>query len=364
LVPSFFETWQRIMMIDLTQSMTASPLVHAVTIDPGTDWVSDSVAIDAVPDNDIDPSADVQWPEDSARSGLCGAVGPRIVALPDGGYRMYYTQILPRAGFPAGANDYGNCTSRILSAASRDAVNWIPERGVRLSPQAGGAGDFRVVSSEVVPIADNSGRLRMYYECCNGPQSAQNSIRSAVSSDGLIWNVEDGERFQLTGQNISAPRIQFLDDGRCRLYCSERSRGIISAVSNDGRTFAPEPGIRIAPGGPFDRLTAFAPEILRLPSGGYRMYYAGYSEPQQADVLTATSDDGLNWKKSSEPVLSPGSSAWNAAKCSEMCVVWNTDRQTSDLNFRMFYEACDGTAADKRGVWRIAGATGSESLIH
>ncbi|MGZ0174494.1 MAG: hypothetical protein ACKVHE_33755 [Planctomycetales bacterium] len=348
-------------MIDLTQSMTASPVVHTVAIDPGTDWVSDSVAVDAAPDSDISPSADAHWPANAARSGVCGAVSPRIVALPDGSYRMYYTQILPRAGFPAGANDYGNATSRILSATSRDAANWIPESGVRLSPQAGGAGDFRVVSSEVVPLSDNSGRLRMYYECCSGPQSAENSIRSALSSDGLIWNVESGERFQLRGHNVTAPRIQCLDDGQYRLYCSNRGQGIISAVSQDGLTFELEHGVRIAPDEPFDYLTAFAPEILRLPGGGYRMYYAGYGTPQRADILTATSDDGLNWKKATEPVLSPGCSAWNAAKCSEMCVVWNTDQQDSNRNIRMFYEACDGTAADKRGVWRIAAATGSNS---
>lgn len=201
----------------------------------------------------------------------------------------------------------------------------------------------------------------MYYECCNGPQSAENSIRSAVSSDGLVWDVERGERFQLHGQNVSAPRIQFLDDEQCRLYCSARGRGIISAVSQDGLTFELEPGVRIAPDGPFDRLTAFAPEILRLPGGGYRMYYAGYGTPQRADILTATSDDGLVWIKAAEPVMSPGRSAWNAAKCSEMCVVWNTDQRDPNRNYRMFYEACDGTAPDKRGVWRIASATSSTS---
>jgi len=52
----------------------------------------------------------------ATRTGLCGAVSPRVVALASGGYRMYYTQILPRAGFRAGANDYDNATSRILSA--------------------------------------------------------------------------------------------------------------------------------------------------------------------------------------------------------------------------------------------------------
>ncbi len=81
--------------------------------------------------------------------------------------------------------------SRILRRKSADGVAWIPESGVRLSPQQGGAGDFRVVSSEVVPTL-HSGQLRMYYECCDGPQSKQNSIRSAFRTTDLAWNVEPG----------------------------------------------------------------------------------------------------------------------------------------------------------------------------
>jgi len=343
-------------MIDLTQSGTASPLVHTVARDPGISWASRSIAINAPPDSDLDPSPDAQWSAEAVRSGLCGAVSPRVVALPDGGYRMYYTQILPRAGFPNGANDYDNATSRILSATSADGERWNPESGVRLSPQQGGAGDFRVVSSEIVPLADG-GWLRMYYECCDGTQSQQNSIRSAISDDGLLWTVETGIRFELSQCNVSSPRILFLDDGRWRLYCSERGKGIISAVSDDdGLTFKVEPEIRVAADGPFDRYTAFAPEILRLQDGGYRMYYAGYGEPTRADILTAVSDDGLDWQKAAQPVLTPGSATWDAVKRSEMCVIWNPQVRDSAECFRMFYEACDGTAEDQRGVWRIASA--------
>ena len=344
-------------MIDLTQSATASPLVHTPPTDPGVNWTSESIAIDAPPDSDSDPLPDARWPAEAARSGLCGAVSPRVVALPDGPYRMYYTQILPRAGFAAGANDYDNATSRILSATSADGVTWEPEPGVRLSPQQGGAGDFRVVSSEVVPVIEGNGRFRMYYECCNGTQSQQNSIRSAVSDDGLDWAVEPGERLKRIGHNVSAPRIVFLDDGRCRLYCHERRRGIISAVSDDGLTFELEPGLRVALGTRYDKLTAFAPEIIRRADGAYRMYYAGYRDPKRADILTALSRDGLTWGKVPEPVHSPGSRAWDAAKCSEMCVVWNPDSHAA--GFRMLYEACDGTSQDKRGVWRIACAVSS-----
>ena len=138
--------------------------------------------------------------------------------------------------------------------------------------------------------------------------------------------------------------------------------GIISAVSDDGGvTFSREPGIRIAPGPNLDRLTAFAPEILRLRTGGFRMYYAGYSNPRRADILTAISDNGLDWQKASLPVLSGGSTNQGAVKCSEMCVIWNPRCPADPGQFRMLHEACDGTAENQRGVWRIVGATCTDS---
>ena len=347
-------------MIDLSQSPSASPLVHAVPTDPGTSWVKDAaVVVDAPPDGEVDPLPEAQWPPQAVRTGVCGAVSPRVIALPGGGYRLYYSQILPRPGFPAGANDYENATTRILSAMSPDGSAWTPEPGVRLSSQEGGAGEFRVVSSEVVPLADADDQLRMYYECCRGPHSEPNSIRSALSEDGgLGWTPEPGVRLAASGRNYAAPRIVFLPDGRCRLYCCERGQGIISALSEDGGlTFRQEPGLRIAQDGAYDAEVAFAPEIVRLDGAGYVMYYAGYSAPNRAYILRAVSDDGLTWRKEAEPVVSPGHGAWDAAKCSEMCVFRLPHREGQIPRYRMVYEACDGTAKDERGVWRIASAT-------
>ena len=198
-------------MIDLTRSTSASPAVHLVQNDPGLRWSADpDVVIDAPPDSDIHPLPDDCWPENAKRTGLCGAVTPRVVRLPGGTFRMYYTQILPRVGFPDGANDYDNATTRILSATSADGVRWNPEPGVRLSSAQGGAGEFRVVSAEVVPFADDSGRLRMYYECCSGPQSVQNSIRSAVFEDGgLEWTPESGIRLESAGWQLHGTADHF-----------------------------------------------------------------------------------------------------------------------------------------------------------
>ena len=346
-------------MIDLSQSPAASPLVHSVPTDPGTSWVKDTeVVVDAPPDDEVNPLPEAQWPPPAVRTGRCGAVSPRVIALPGGGYRLYYTQILPRPGFPAGANDYDNATTQILSTVSPDGLRWTPEPGVRLSSEQGGAGEFRVVSSEVVPLGDGDERLRMYYECCPGSQSVPNSIRSAVSEDGgLVWTPEPAARFEASGRNYAAPRVIFLNDGRCRLYCCERGRGIISALSDDGLIFRQEPGLRIAPDGAYDALTAFAPEIMRINGAGYVMYYAGYSAPNRAYILRAVSEDGLTWRKEAEPVVSPGHSRWDAAKCSEVCVFRLPDPQGQTPSYRMVYEGCDGTARDERGVWRIASAT-------
>jgi len=346
-------------VIDLSKSQAASPLVHTVATDPGCLWNKDAtVAIEAPPDADVNPLPEARWSPDATRTGVCGAVGPRVIALPTGGYRMYYSQILPRAGFPVGANDYDNSTTRILSAFSVDGDIWIPEPGVRLSPHEGGAGNFRVVSSEVVPVGDG-GRLRMYYECCSGSQAVTNSIRSAVSLDGgLVWTPERGTRLEAEGHNYSAPRIVCLSGGRCRLYCYDRGRGIVSAESNDGGLlFHPEPGVRIAQDQAFDSHAAFAPEILCIACGTYVMYYAGYSQPNRAYILRAVSDDGLLWNKDSEPVISPGPSGYDSVKCSEMCVICLPQLEGEPCRYRMFYEACDGTSENNRGVWRIASAT-------
>ncbi len=344
-------------MIDLTRSTEPVPAVHRAERDPGTVWQKlPDPAIDAPPDDDLSPAPDARWPLEAERSGLGGSVSPRVVRLPDGTYRMYYTQMLPRPGHPAGANDYGTATTRILSARSTDGLIWNPEPGVRLSPAAGGAGDFRVVSSEVGPAADGSGRLRMYYECCRGPTNVQNSIRSAVSGDGLTWEPEPGDRLRVTGANITAPRIVFLDDGRLRMYVTQRGVGIVSAISVDGMTFQMEPGPRL----PGDEST-FAPDLLLLPDGRYRMYLVANADARsplhggRQHLITATSADGLSWDRETEPVISPGH-VWDRAKTSEPCVLRLSASWNMAPDYGMVYEACDGTTADARGVWRIAAA--------
>lgn len=350
----------KILMINLSRIGEAGPELHRVSVDPGGEWEKDAVwVIDAPPDDAGVPDPVASWPRGALRSGIYGAVSPRVVCFQDGSYRLYYTQLLPRPGFPGGACDYDQSTSRILSAFSRDGVQWTPEPGVRLSAAGGGAGEYRVVSSEVVPVACATGHWRMYYECSRGPQSADNAILSAQSQDdGVTWQREPGVRWGNGRSNFAAPRIQFLANEQVRLYCYERGKGIISAISKDGgMTFEQEPGLRIAQDGPWDSAAAFAPEVVQIGDQHFVMFYAGYSATNRAQILRATSQDGINWSKETRPVIAPGGTNWDAVKCSEMALFPTPNALGTTSRFRMLYEACDGTAAGARGVWRIASAS-------
>ena len=90
------------------------------------------------------------------------------------------------------------------------------------------------------------------------------------------------------GQPIADPTAAVLDDGRIRLYAFAQGIGIVSAVSNDGRVFAEESGVRI-PG-----TEAGQPRIWRLSDGRWRMYVSKVKE-----IASFTSDDGLNFIKDS-----------------------------------------------------------------
>jgi len=346
-------------MITLNDAHTTGPELHRVSRDPGSAWEKAADwAIDAAPDDDPRPDPVAKWDPVAIRTGICGAVSPRVISLAEGGFRLYYTQIIPHPDFPAGGVDYDHASTRVLSAVSADGVMWKPEAGVRLSSEEGGAGAFRVVSSEVVPIPNTSGHLRMYYECCGGPQSGASTILSARSEDGGIqWIREAGVRWGNGVSNFAAPRIQFLAGGLIRLFCYERGLGIVSALSEDGGvTFIAEPGVRIRQDGPWDSQAAFAPEILQIADGDLVMYYAGYSASNRAQILRAHSKDGLLWREEPNPVIAPNGRGWDAVKCSEMAVFPLPGTEGEGLRFRILYEGCDGTSAGERGVWRIAAA--------
>lgn len=155
--------------------------------------------------------------------------------------------------------------------------------------------------ADVVSLSD--GRYRMYLGLEPEAPNFAGQIYSAVSEDGVSWELEDGER--KTG--VALPDVLELPDGRWRMYFQDGSV-IKSAVSEDGINFADEPGTRIGLGD--HQVTqeemVSSPAVVQMPDGTYLMVYGVSSaetffaespNPNTTYIFWATSDDGLNFQK-------------------------------------------------------------------
>lgn len=111
------------------------------------------------------------------------------------------------------------------------------------------------------------------------------------------WEKDAGSRLV----DGSVPFVHRLKDGKVRLYYCN-SKGILSAVSDDGLSFTKEQGVRISPGAGFETVVC-DPTIVDLPNGNIRMYYKGADSmnpgPGQSihKIYSATSSDGLTFQK-------------------------------------------------------------------
>src|SRR3989338_6270479 len=111
------------------------------------------------------------------------------------------------------------------------------------------------------------------------------------------WEKDSGSRIV----DGSVPYVHKLKDGKVRLYYCN-AKGILSAASKDGLTFAKEQGVRISPGTGFE-FQVCDPTIVELPDGKIRMYYKGANSlnpgPGQSihKIFSAISPDGLAFQK-------------------------------------------------------------------
>lgn len=316
---------------------------------------------------------------------------PCIVSVPSGGYRLFYTGAGPEKPFE-------NCQGTILSAYSDDGLNFQVEEGIRISPQPELAHmSLRVLAPTVAKCDD--GRWRMYFES-RGDASRPTVICSAVSTDMLHWELEDGIRLE-GFQGVGGPRHLFLPDGRSRLYCfasekesagtgnEERIRqSVVSAISNDGLNFELEPGYRLRDNqAEYDTAGITAAEVIAPRNAGdeWTMFYSAWQDvpkgteaplhpsrnPEfatsgagQVDfaaasiatdmagyrsrICVASSPDGLNWSDAKCVIEGDGYDAEgpDAVHAEDMSLI-----EIGDGKYRMYYAACD-----RSGSWTIVSA--------
>lgn len=181
------------------------------------------------------------------------------------------------------------------------------------------------------PLADsttirlNDGRWRMYV-------FAGTAYKSAISSDGLTFVMEDG--FRLPNGSGQSRAIR-LDDGRIRIFFSS-SQGINSAISSDdGANFTVESGTRISTGAA--GMSGIAgPGIIKLRDGRYRAYFSDLPIPGEGplphQIKTAISSDLINWTVESGTRVGAGATLTGSAE--HPCAILNSDGSTTIFYFR------------------------------
>ncbi len=310
---------------------------------------------------------------------------PCIVRDSAFGFRLFYTAVGPDRPFPI-------CQGYILSAVSDDGLVFRKEPGIRIAPRPEVEHmALRVLAPSVTRCAD--GYWRMYFEA-RGSADRSTVIASAVSSDMLHWELDEGIRLETPG-GVGAPRYVQLPDGRARLYCFNKeygagglvngqrlSQSVMSAVTSDGLRFELEEGFRMRDHqGNFDTAGITAAEVIPPEADGspWVMVYSAWqdvppgvvvpkhpSEVSQAvhdfaamsiaadmagyrsRIFIAESNDGMHWGEGRCVIEGGGYHAEgiDAVHAEDMSLV-----RLSQGSYRMYYAACD-----RRGNWRIASA--------
>lgn len=220
-----------------------------------------------------------------------------VVALPTGGYRIY---------FEACHIDNPDAPGSIISATSSDGLNWEIESGVRLADSG---------APSLIQLED--GRWRMYYGI------GHQGIKSAVSNDGVNFEEEEGIRIAWGGiydsLDASCPSVIKLSDGTYRMYYHGAVENpydpegfwdrILSAISSDGLTWEKEEGVRIDgttepyfveedPSG----WTISSPAAVKLADDSIKIYFK--SNRKNPGIHRAYSEDGLNFTLDTVPLIS------------------------------------------------------------
>jgi hypothetical protein len=127
-----------------------------------------------------------------------------------------------------------------------------------------------------------------------------------------IWHKEPGSRVAssrpLDDAKVQAPCIVRRPDGGFRLFYTAVGSAkpirdcqgyILSAVSDDGLTFVPEPGIRVAPQPALSHISlrVLAPTVTPCSDDRWRMYFEARGPADQPTVIaSAVSRDQLTWE--------------------------------------------------------------------
>jgi hypothetical protein len=206
----------------------------------------------------------------------------------------------------------------IRVAISKDGVSW-EEREVVIAGLAEGEGR---VDPDVVILPDGRYRMYIYVSPITEEDPAlipgPHEIRSAISDDGINFQLEPGVRYE--AEKITDPDVIQMGDV-WRMFLSEGPRTISTVSHDNGLSFSFERPL------PIDGAVTCT---IPVP-GGYRMYYHGAGDPPR--IYSAFSSDGEIWLKDDGVRLEAGAPGSLDEKGVEAPAVV----RLQDGSYRMFY---------------------------
>jgi hypothetical protein len=244
-------------------------------------------------------------------------------------------------------------------------IRWTKDPGIAIDVRDA-TGDWRNLTPNVISL-DNG--FRMYYTE-SGPGSdyraSKGRIMSAFSEDGTTWEKEQGIRLGPNGLHanlrVVCPDVIPLPGGGYRMYIEGQARGnpsyVVSATSEDGLNFEPDPGVRFGDG----QRSYGSPRCLYLPweagAPRYRLYFHSYTYPlvpgleSSNSIVSATSRDGLEF------AIEPGVRIGQETDMEDYSVYAAEALLLGDGSYRMYYA---GWSKDPvRGY--ILGATSADGI--
>jgi hypothetical protein len=236
--------------------------------------------------------------------------------IKDNKYWMYYT---------------GDGIELVISS---DGLNFADKQNVIKNGPIGSEQEM-VTNPAVFKLSD--GRYRMIYEASKwakdetGKQYQTNrKLYSAISSDGKLWEKEEGVRFWDYGDGkpneifTSVPDVIRLPDGRLRMYYT-RGATSAAAISNDeGLTWTKELNLKL-------RKVAIDLDIILLDDGTYKLFFTTFADEfgfGEQWVMSATSADGINFVIGEGKIIEP---------CTSGGLVTDPDVVKTDNGYRMYY---------------------------
>ena len=127
---------------------------------------------------------------------------------------------------------------------------------------------------------------------------------------GTSWTKDPGVVIDVdvdrAPHRVLTPHVIALSTGGYRMYYysaapKRREEGvlgsIVSAFSAAGESWTREEGLRIDAHAPDAESRTLCPDVVVLPTGGYRMYYQAHSAQGRGVVLSSFSADGLQWSR-------------------------------------------------------------------